>query len=158
MESPRSSRRRPSIRAAATAIVAAAVTATSAVATTPATATTTVRATENASLRLVKKTGMLFTHRGTVTGTVSGPARSTIRLKGLSISGTVTVVSRHGELRIRISGKARSGGSKPRFEGTARMSGGTGRYRKATGNGRFNGVIDRSNWATTIRAVGSLTV
>ncbi len=124
---------------------------------TTSTAAKTIRATENASLRLVKKSGSLFDHRGTVTGTVSGPATSRIRLKGLSLDGTVTVRSRNGQLRIRIRGKARSGGMKPRFEGTATMSGGTGRYRKAKGNGRFTGTIDRSNWAASIRAVGSLT-
>lgn len=117
----------------------------------------TLRATENASLKLDKKSGTMFRHRGTVTGTVSGPAYSRIRLKGLTLDGTVTVNSKHGKLHIRIKGKARSGGMKPYFEGTARMSGGTGRYRKAKGNGRFTGVVNRSTWAASIRAVGSLT-
>lgn len=145
---------RSPVRPAALSVAAIAVAGVSGIAA-PATART-VPATENASLRLVKKNGTLFTHRGTVTGTVSGPARSTIRLKGLSLNGTVTVVSKQGELRIRINGKARSGGMKPVFEGSATMSGGTGRYRRATGKGRFTGVVNRSNWAATIRAVGSL--
>ncbi len=149
-------RRRISACVVAAVAMVAAFTATGVVGTAEAPAKT-VRATENASLRLVKKKNMRFTHRGRVTGTVSGPARSTIRLKGLSIRGTVTVSSKRGKLRIKIRGKARSGGMKPTFEGTARMSGGTGRYRKAKGSGRFKGVINRSTWATTIRAVGSLT-
>lgn len=117
----------------------------------------TVKATENASLRLESKSGSMFRHRGRVSGTVSGPAYSRIRLTGLTLDGTVTVKSKHGKLHIRIKGKARSGGLRAKFEGTARMSGGTGRYRKAKGNGRFEGIINRSTWAATIRAIGSLT-
>ncbi|MBF6620110.1 MAG: autotransporter [Patulibacter sp.] len=156
MESTTSPRRRALPRAAA-ALVVAALLVLSGPAGPSATSAKTLKATENASLRLQKKSGTMFRHRGKVTGTVSGPAYSRIRLKGLTLDGTVTVKSKHGKLHIRIKGKARSGGMKPFFEGTAKMSGGTGRYRKAKGNGRFTGVVNRSNWSASIRAVGSLT-
>lgn len=143
-------------RRAATASAVLAIAVGAAASTPPDTSARTVKATENATLKLQSKNGTMFRHRGTVTGTVSGPAYSRIRLKGLTLDGTVTVKSKHGKLHIRIKGKARSGGLRAKFEGTARMSGGTGRYRKAKGDGRFEGIINRSTWAASIRAVGSL--
>lgn len=146
------------VSAVAIALVVALLVAVGVVVATPTdTSARTVKATENASLRLQKKDGTMFRHRGKVTGTVSGPAYSRIRLKGLTLDGTVTVKSKHGKLHIRIKGKARSGGLRAKFEGTARMAGGTGRYRKAKGKGRFEGIINRSTWAASIRAVGSLS-
>jgi hypothetical protein len=117
----------------------------------------TQRVTENVALKLVKKTGSSFRHRGSVTGTVPGSATSSTTLKGLTLSGTVSIRTKHGTLRIRIRGTARSNDLRSKFDGSARMAGGTGRYKRARGSGRFTGVVNRRTWAATIKATGSLT-
>jgi hypothetical protein len=117
----------------------------------------TVKATEHVRLTLVTKSGSKFQHKGRATGTVGGSVRSRITLDSLSIAGTVTIVTPGGTLNVRIRGTARSGGLLARFEGTATMAGGTKRYAKARGNGRFTGVVNRSTWAATIDASGSLS-
>lgn len=127
-------------------------------ATLPATAAArTLSITENVSLKLQKKVDAKLTHRGTVTGTIPGSARASSTLRGLKLSGTVTVVTKQGTLRIKINGRARSSGVRLKFDGTATMDGGTGTYRHARGTGRFDGVVDRSDWSATIRATGKLS-
>jgi hypothetical protein len=112
--------------------------------------------TEDVRLSLVKKSGLSFDHRGTAKGTIPGSVRSKMTMDGLTISGTVTVAARGGSLRIKVRGTARSGGLRTKFDGTANVAGGTGRFRKARGNGRFSGVVNRQTWAATLRATGTL--
>lgn len=138
------------VSASAVALVAAGVAA-------PGASAGTQRVSENVSLRLVKKSGSSFTHRGRATGTVAGSVSSRMRLDSLSITGTVTVRARGGSLNLRIKGRARSGGLRSKFSGSATMAGGTGRYAHARGRGSFSGVVNRQTWAATIKASGSLT-
>jgi hypothetical protein len=116
-----------------------------------------VVATEHVTLALFKKTGTKFRHKGRATGTVAGSVSSQITLTSLSIKGTVTVRAKGGTLRLRVTGDARSGGPRAKFDGTATMDGGTGRYAKARGSGTFTGVVNRRTWAATIDAHGSMT-
>jgi hypothetical protein len=120
-------------------------------------ATRKVVATEHVTLTLAKKTGTKFQHRGKATGTVAGSVSSQITLTSLSIKGTVTVRAKDGTLRLRVSGTARSGGLRAKFDGRATMDGGTGRYAKARGSGTFAGVVNRRTWAATLDAHGSMT-
>jgi hypothetical protein len=120
-------------------------------------ATRKVAATEHVTLTLVKKTGTKFQHKGKATGTVAGSVSSRITLTSLSIKGTVTVRANGGTLRLRVSGTARSGGLRAKFDGRATMDGGTGRYAKARGSGTFAGVVNRRTWAATLDAHGSMT-
>jgi hypothetical protein len=117
----------------------------------------TVPAIEHVALTLVKKTGTNFQHKGRATGTVAGSVTSRIKLTSLSIAGTVTVRAKGGTLRLNVRGTARSGGLRSKFDGTATMTGGTGRYAGARGKGTFAGVVNRRTWAATLDARGSLT-
>jgi hypothetical protein len=145
--------RRPVIAAmAALATVGAAA---SALPTTAAARTANVS--ENVSLKLTKKSGSKLSHRGTATGTIPGSATAQSTLRGLKLNGTVTIKTKRGNLRIKINGTARSSGVRTKFDGSATMDGGTGIYRRARGTGKFNGVVNRSSWAATIRATGKLT-
>ncbi|WP_320670765.1 hypothetical protein [Patulibacter defluvii] len=114
------------------------------------------RMNESISLRLVRKSGTTFRHSGTARGSVPGSARSTLKLTRLSLSGTATIRNRRGTVTMRISGRARSGGTRSRFEGTARITGGSGAYRRARGSARFTGIVDRRNWAASMNANGTL--
>jgi hypothetical protein len=117
----------------------------------------TVSITENVSLKLTKKSGSTLNHRGAATGTIPGSATARSTLRGLKLTGTVTIRTKRGDLRIKINGTARSSGVRTKFDGTATMAGGTGTYRRARGSGRFQGVVNRSSWAASIRATGKLT-
>lgn len=116
-----------------------------------------VAATEHVALKLVRKTGTNFRHKGSATGTIAGSVTSTITLTSLSIKGTVIVRAKGGTLNLKVRGTARSGGLRAKFDGSATMAGGTGRYAKARGGGTFTGVVNRRTWAATIDAHGSLT-
>lgn len=122
-----------------------------------ATAARQVNATEHVTLTLVNKTGTKFQHKGKATGTVAGSVTSQITLTSLSIAGTVTVRAKGGTLKLKIRGAARSGGLRAKFDGTASMVGGTGRYAKARGGGTFSGVVNRRSWAATLDARGKMT-
>lgn len=139
------------------AVVAASVGAVAGLDASDATASRTIQVRESASLKLVKKSGSTFTHSGRVTGTIPGTASSRMTLNALSLSGTVTIRAKGGSVTMRLSGRARSAGLRSKFSGSATISGGTGRYANARGKGRFDGVVNRSTWASTINASGSLT-
>jgi hypothetical protein len=117
----------------------------------------TVPATEHVTLALVKKTGTKFQHKGRVSGTVTGSVTSQITLTSLSITGTVTMRAKDGTLQLKVRGTARSGGLRSKFDGTATMTDGTGRYAGARGKGTFTGVVNRRTWAATLDARGALT-
>ncbi len=129
----------------------------SALASPTARAARTVPAIEHVTLTLVKKTGTDFRHKGRSTGTVAGSVSSRIKLTSLSIVGTVTVRAKDGTLQLQVRGTARSGGLRSKFDGTATMTGGTGRYAGAHGKGTFTGIVNRRTWAATLDARGSLT-
>lgn len=124
----------------------------------PATTTAaTATVSETVNLKLTKKSGSKLSHRGTATGTIPGSATAQSTLRGLKLNGTVTIKTKRGDLRIKISGTARSSGVRTKFDGSATMDGGTGIYRRARGTGKFSGIVNRSTWAATIRATGKLT-
>jgi hypothetical protein len=114
---------------------------------------------EHVTLTLVKRTGSTkFDHSGRASGTVSGSVRSKIVLShSVVLHGTVTVTTSVGKLRMKVDGRARSLELRTRFNGTATVVAGTGRYAHATGKGTFSGVINRNTWAATIDADGSLS-
>jgi len=113
---------------------------------------------EHVTLKLVKRTGSTgFQHAGRATGTVSGSVRSRITLThSVVLRGTVTITTSRGNLRLKIDGRARSIGLRSRFSGSATIDGGSGRYADAKGSGTFSGVVNRSTWAATLDASGSL--
>jgi hypothetical protein len=114
---------------------------------------------EHVTLKLVKRIGSsTFEHAGRATGTVDGTvtSRSTMSHSVL-LRGMVTITTSKGRLRLRIDGRARSLELRTRFNGTATIAGGTGRYRHAQGRGTFDGIVNRSTWAATIDARGSFT-
>jgi hypothetical protein len=117
---------------------------------------------EHVDLTLVKKSGttkagtVKYQHKGSARGTVDGTVRSKITIKNsVSLHGTVTIATAQGRVRIAVDGRARSLGMRVRFDGGARLTGGTGKYAGTTGTGTFFGVVNRRTWHVTIDATGS---
>lgn len=114
---------------------------------------------EHVVLKVVKRHGTTkFEHAGKASGTVAGAVRSKITLAhAVVIRGTVTIATSKGRLRLKIDGRARSLELRTKFNGSATIEGGTGRYAHARGSGKFSGVVNRSTWAATIDASGAYT-
>jgi len=112
---------------------------------------------EHVDLTLVKRTGTTkLEHKGRATGTVKGTVTSKITIShSVVMRGTVTISARDGKVRLKVDGRARSIGARSNFNGTATMSGGTGKYAGATGTGTFKGVVNRRTWHVTLDATGS---
>jgi hypothetical protein len=121
--------------------------------------TSSMKVREHVALKLVKRTGATkFEHSGRATGTVAGSVRSVITLShSVALRGTVTITTTQGKLRLKVDGRARSLDLRTKFSGSATIAGGTGRYARARGTGKFSGVVNRSTWAATIDAQGSFT-
>jgi hypothetical protein len=118
-----------------------------------------MKVTEHVVLKLAKRIGTTkFEHTGQATGTLTGSVRSTITLShSVVLHGTVTINTSRGKLRLKVDGRARTLELRTKFNGSATIAGGTGRYAHARGTGKFEGVVNRSTWAATIDASGSFT-
>lgn len=115
---------------------------------------------EHVDLKVVSRTGggTKFVHTGAATGTFAGSVRSRITLAhSVVLSGVVTIRARGGTVRMKVDGRARSLSLRTKFNGTATITGGTGKYAHAKGSGQFTGVVNRSTWHATIDASGSFT-
>jgi hypothetical protein len=114
---------------------------------------------EHVDLKLVKKSGgSKFQHSGRATGTFVGTVKSKITIEhSVVLRGTVTISTSGGAVRMKVDGRARSLSLRTKFNGTATITGGTGRYAHAKGTGRFSGVVNRSSWHATLDATGSFT-
>lgn len=119
------------------------------------------RVKEDVDLNLVKKTktgsGTLkLEHRGHAKGTVNGSVTSKITIRhSIAMSGTVTIATSQGKIRMEVNGRARSIKTRAPFDGTAKMVGGTGKYVGATGTGKFTGMVNRRTWHATLTATGT---
>jgi hypothetical protein len=114
---------------------------------------------EHVDLKLVKKSGASkFQHSGRASGTFKGTVKSKISIEhSVVLRGTVTISTSGGAVRMKVEGRARSLSLRTKFSGSATITGGTGRYAKAKGTGRFSGVVNRSTWHATLDATGSFT-
>jgi hypothetical protein len=112
---------------------------------------------EKVDLTLVKRTGSTkYEHKGRATGTVNGSVTSKITIRhSVALSGTVTISTSKGKVRMQVTGRARSLSQRTPVNGTAKIVGGTGKYAGAVGTGTFKGVVNRRTWHVTLDASGS---
>ncbi|WP_320672813.1 hypothetical protein [Patulibacter defluvii] len=149
-------RRAPLAIALATGACAALLTPAPASIAAPAPVAAGGKMTETVALKLVRKSGSDMVHSGTARGNVNGSVRSNLRISSLKLTGTATVRNRRGTIKFRFNGRARSSDVRTKFDGSVRVTGGTGAYRRASGSGRFDGIVNRRTWAASLRVVGSL--
>lgn len=115
---------------------------------------------EHVDLKVVSRTdgGTRFVHTGTATGTFAGTVKSRITLAhSIALSGVVTIRARGRSITMKVNGRARSLSLRTKFNGTATITGGTGKWAHAAGAGQFTGVVNRSTWHATIDATGSFS-
>jgi hypothetical protein len=124
----------------------------------PASAATTHRDTTVATVK--KQSGRIPTlvYTGTVTSSVLGRGRvhQVVHLNGLQVTGRFTITYPRGTIRGTVKARAKIGLKGATFTGTERITGGTGRYRGASGSGTYpgSGPLDMSG--ATFRQTGTI--
>jgi hypothetical protein len=119
----------------------------------------TIKFVENGSLRLASAPGTTIKEKGSATGTFKGTMVASFTSYSVSSGGFKVIayfpggtLSFSGVSRIRVVGATGYA------EGTARVSGGTGRFAHASGSGlSYRGVVNRRNYYTTTAMSGRLS-
>jgi hypothetical protein len=109
-------------------------------------------------LKLVRSSGSLLIDEGPTGGTVPGRARVQFVYKGEpSVKATITVFGHAGSITAHGSGRLSSlTSANPSFSGALTITGGSGRYAGAHGDGRLYGVFNRRTYAMTVQTQGTL--
>ena|ERR1700689_144529 len=145
---------------ALTATAAAAPTSSHSQRNTPiAVAARTITMVEKASLRLASAPGTTLKEKGTVTGTFDGSVFATITTYSVSTGAfKLTAYLPGGTLTLTGDSHDHVAGATGYAEGTARVSGGTGRFAHASGNAlSYKGVVNRHNYYATTEMSGRLS-
>ncbi len=98
--------------------------------------------------------------QGTIRGTPLGTGRMILRstLKQATVTSTFTLTTKAGRVAGRATARLTLDGDTAHYKGTATISSGTGRYRKARGsNIRFTGVGPVSAKRTRISLTGRVS-
>jgi hypothetical protein len=112
---------------------------------------------DTAVLHLVSSNANVRDDAGRASGTLPGQARLTITQSGSKISGTEIFYVNGGSIRLRGNGTLHIGrGVYASFSGTATVIGGTGRYKRASGSGKFYGAENRFTHSATVQSIGSV--
>jgi hypothetical protein len=125
----------------------------------PASAATTHRDSVVATVHRQSQSGATIVYTGTVRSTLfgRGTVRQVVRLRGLSATGAFTIRYAAGTITGSTSarGKPHLDGTAT-FTGSARITGGTGRYRGATGSGSYSGSGPLNLTKATFRQTGTV--
>jgi hypothetical protein len=110
-------------------------------------------------LHRVGPEGTEITEKGTATGTCPGPARTRLVFSGNEMTGNFALHTTGGTIKGRINAHAVGSTARPlvQYAGTATITGGTGRFRTATGTLEMTGTIRRINNALTTTGTGSIS-
>jgi len=147
-------------RVLGTVVIAAAVSAMPAIAATPRHR----RAHRSSHLTYVRETAHLtpsahsslrLVEHGTGHGTFTAPVQIVLSIKS-RVTGTFTAQLHGGSITGYTSAKPHINGRYASFKGTLKLTGGTGRYRHASGTAGFYGSIDRYNYHLNVQVIGHL--
>lgn len=109
----------------------------------------------------VKKSGGSLpnlVYSGTVTSTAlgRGTVHQTVHLHGLNVTGAFTITYAKGTIHGVVKAKAKITTKGATFTGTERITGGTGRYKGASGSGSFSGTGALDESSATFRQKGTI--
>lgn len=109
-----------------------------------------------AHLRYVRSSGSMLLEEGTAHG-VGLSGHMTARLHvGATFSGSFVIKTGAGEVRGHGSARPHGSGRYESFSGTVNITGGSGKYDHAFGNGSMYGTFDRKTYDVTIQTRGTL--
>ncbi len=110
-------------------------------------------------LHRVGPEGTEITEKGAATGTYPGPARTRLVFSGNKMTGNFALHTTGGSIKGRINSHVVGSSARPlvQYVGTATITGGTGRFRTASGTLELTGTIRRINNALTAKTTGSIS-
>lgn len=103
--------------------------------------------------------GTEITEKGTATGTYPGPAATRLVFSGNKMTGNFSLRTSGGTVRGRINAHVVGSAARPlvQYAGTAAITGGTGRFRTASGTLEMTGTMRRINNALTTKTTGAIS-
>ncbi|MDX6610306.1 MAG: hypothetical protein QOF85_2231 [Solirubrobacterales bacterium] len=102
--------------------------------------------------------GKEIQEKGTATGTFPGPATTRVVFNGNKMTGTFSLHTTGGTVVGKTDANIVGSSARPvvRFVGTATITGGTGRFRTASGTLKLNGTMRRINNAIYEKTTGRI--
>jgi len=113
---------------------------------------------DEGKLRYVSSRGTWLTDEGSTTGTLKGKVRVSVEYNGSpTVRASFTIYGSGGSIRGRATCRLSNPNSfTPSFRGSLTISGGSGRYAHAHGQGELFGVFYRRGYGLTVQAIGKL--
>jgi hypothetical protein len=112
--------------------------------------------TATAHLHLVRANGSQLSEEGPVTGALPGSMRAVLDT-GSTFVGGFTILTHQGSINGRGRATPHGLGRYQSFNGTITITGGSGRYSHAHGQGGLYGTIDRRTYALVIQTTGKFS-
>lgn len=116
----------------------------------------TLNVTDEAHLHLAGTNGSLLLEEGPATGAIPGTVRASF-IVAANVTATFTIYAHGGSLSGKGTGALHSTGLYSSFGGSLKVTGGTGRYKHAHGNGGLYGAINRKTDELTVQTTGKLS-
>jgi hypothetical protein len=112
-----------------------------------------------AKVAILESSGNRNIAAGRFTGKPAGTAAvlSKNTITGSTIKGSVVLYAKTGTVNVKTTNKtqAQTDGS-VKLPGTFKVTGGTGRYKGATGSGTFNGTLPKGGTVFTFKVAGKV--
>jgi hypothetical protein len=121
----------------------------------PAHASRSLRARDEAHLRYVSASGSTLYETGRASGTLPGAMHVRMNV-GPTFSGSFTIYAAGGAIAGRGSAVPHGVGVYESFAGSLRVTGGSGRFRRARGTAKLYGTFNRNTYALLIQTAGVL--
>jgi hypothetical protein len=119
----------------------------------------TISVNEDASMHMVSHHGSLLNEAGNASGSFNCPLAIGLNVSYATATITFTICRSGGSFSG--SGKAAfyASGTSAHFEGTVRITSGTGKYAHVSSRGlRIQGSLSRSNYALSVKVAGQMHV
>lgn len=114
-----------------------------------------LRASDEARLRYVSASGSTLYETGRASGTLPGSMRVHMNI-GPTFSGNFTIYTSGGTIAGHGSATPHGVGVYESFAGSVTLSGGSGRFRHASGSAKLYGTFNRNTYALLIQTKGTL--
>ncbi|MGH2880440.1 MAG: DUF2600 family protein [Solirubrobacteraceae bacterium] len=114
-----------------------------------------LRASDEAHLRYVSASGSTLYETGRATGTLPGSMRAHMTI-GPTFSGSFTIYASGGTIAGHGTATPHGVGVYESFAGSVTLTGGSGRFRHATGSAKLYGTFNRNTYALLIQTEGTL--
>lgn len=124
----------------------------------PSAAARSLHVRDEGRLHFVRSSGSQIIDEGPAKGTLPGSVRVHFTYNGdPTVTATFTILGQGWSISGRGTGRLSSPNTPtPSFRGKLTITGGTGRYRGASGSGELFGVFYRRSYALTVQTIGTL--